>query len=67
MKQCSNKTFTSKFGLLETVKISDVPMLIVAIDFIPGRTRYCLSWISNGQFYESWFGEAELVEFLKMK
>ena len=60
-------TFTSKCNLLETVEIRGIPMLITHIDFVPNRTSYCLSWISNGSCYEQWLGEEELLEFIKMK
>lgn len=61
-------TFESRFDLLQEVKIRDVKMLVVAVDFLPGgRIRYCLSWLSNGSFQELWIGQDELLAFMKMK
>lgn len=60
-------TFTSKFNLLETVEIREIPMLITHIDFAPKRVSYCLSWISNGAYNEMWLGEEELFEFINIK
>lgn len=46
-------TFESRFDLLQEVKIRDVKMLVVAVDFLPGgRIRYCLSWLANGSCQE---------------
>lgn len=60
--------FESRFGLLDTVRIRDVPMLIIAVDFLPGgRIRYCLAWLSGGQYADQWIGEDELIKFLEMK
>ena len=61
-------TFESRFDLLQEVKIRDVKMLVVAVDFLPGgRIRYCLSWLSNGSCQEMWIGQDELLAFMKMK
>lgn len=59
--------FSSRFGLLEKVTIREVPMLITAVDFMPGRIRYCLEWIANGAHHEQWLGEQELIAFMEMK
>lgn len=60
--------FESIFDLLQEVKIRDVKMLVVAIDFLlGGRIRYCLSWLSNGSCQELWIGQDELLAFMKIK
>ncbi|MGE4300850.1 MAG: hypothetical protein AB7F40_04515 [Victivallaceae bacterium] len=53
--------------LLQIIALRGIPMMVTAVDFLPGRTRYLLEWLANGQRYEMWIGEAELMAWMNVK
>ena len=53
--------------LLQIVTLRGIPMMVAGVDFLPGRTRYLLEWLANGQRYEMWIGEEELKTWMSIK